>query len=508
MISEPIALLISKYLEGDILAEEMRVLEEWLHRDPAHLNVFIRQVDADIGLRKTCAATAESGRPDAPVGEKRLVFPRRRAAWWLSMAAAALATFGMALFGIREAGWFSDTVTVTAMTGEVSIQRGRRTFRLRDNESVQPRDRIRTLAGSSVTLALARSKTAIRMDPLTDLTLATERQSHALAAGRISVSTRPATGKAVAFATPNAEVQVVGTRFDLLTRERLTRVGVQEGVVALRSKNPARHPLSVPAGHVGVVLDGMEPVDVPLPTTQGLLALYIFKGDRDDLTIRDVSGVGDPMDLTIENPRGVKRTAASLQIRGKSSMRYRGEAAKLREAMRRSRAVTHVFGQDGPLYTRLLGADWKFGSFRIRFDKSQAYASRFDMAQASWFMRRQFETFGKDRMLDFVVWEHRDAAASEIRSYTAGTRLLIPPADTRTAPVTPETDTSMDIAKLKYPGGFLQLMAQDQPLEFVLMPPLPERPSFTQRVYLTFLAVYEGALDDEQWPPQTVAPVP
>ena len=70
-----------------------------------------------------------------------------------------------------------------------------------------------------------------------------------------------------------------------------------------------------------------------------LQVLYTFESDS-GVTVRDRSGIGEPLDLRISDPKAVKRTAGTLLVSGKTAIGSNGPARKLIDAVRRSRAVT------------------------------------------------------------------------------------------------------------------------------------------------------------------------
>ena len=76
-----------------------------------------------------------------------------------------------------------------------------------------------------------------------------------------------------------------------------------------------------------------------LRTRSGLLALYDFRSPS-GVIVKDRSGVGEPVDLRITNPKAVHRFKGSLEIRGKTLIRSDKPASKITEAIRRSGEIT------------------------------------------------------------------------------------------------------------------------------------------------------------------------
>ena len=74
-------------------------------------------------------------------------------------------------------------------------------------------------------------------------------------------------------------------------------------------------------------------------SVDGLVALYDFRLAKGSI-VKDRSGVGKPLDLKIENPKNVRRTKGTLEVRGKTLIRSDKPAAKVFNAVRRSGEIT------------------------------------------------------------------------------------------------------------------------------------------------------------------------
>ena len=72
---------------------------------------------------------------------------------------------------------------------------------------------------------------------------------------------------------------------------------------------------------------------------EGLVALYDFRLAKGSI-VKDRSGVGQPLDLKIENPKNVRRSKGTLEVRGKTLIRSDKPAAKIFNAVRRSGEIT------------------------------------------------------------------------------------------------------------------------------------------------------------------------
>ncbi|MFT4637531.1 MAG: hypothetical protein ACI8T1_000841 [Verrucomicrobiales bacterium] len=77
----------------------------------------------------------------------------------------------------------------------------------------------------------------------------------------------------------------------------------------------------------------------PERVSDGLLALYDFQSPEGSV-VKDRSGVGEALDLQIEEPNNVRRANGSLEIREKTLIRSEKPAAKITEAVKRSAELT------------------------------------------------------------------------------------------------------------------------------------------------------------------------
>ena len=73
--------------------------------------------------------------------------------------------------------------------------------------------------------------------------------------------------------------------------------------------------------------------------TDGLLALYLFN-EGEGQTIRDVSGVGEPLDLTILHPEKTLWLQDGLRVTGAACITHRGNTAKILKAWGKNKAYT------------------------------------------------------------------------------------------------------------------------------------------------------------------------
>jgi len=71
----------------------------------------------------------------------------------------------------------------------------------------------------------------------------------------------------------------------------------------------------------------------------GLVALYDFRLAKGNV-VKDRSGAGQPLNLTIESPKNVRRSEGALEVRGSALIRSGKPAAKVFNAVRRSGEIT------------------------------------------------------------------------------------------------------------------------------------------------------------------------
>lgn len=94
---------------------------------------------------------------------------------------------------------------------------------------------------------------------------------------------------------------------------------------------------------IGVAIAWFAGLPVPVHAvdraTNGLQSLYDFTEARGNV-VRDRSGVGQPIDLTITNTKAVKWSKGALEVHGKTSIQSKGPASKLITAISKSNELT------------------------------------------------------------------------------------------------------------------------------------------------------------------------
>ncbi|MHC4995194.1 MAG: DUF1592 domain-containing protein [Planctomycetota bacterium] len=92
-------------------------------------------------------------------------------------------------------------------------------------------------------------------------------------------------------------------------------------------------------GVPGVIVAQENTDGQPQRVGNGLQSLYNFNAPRGGI-VKDRSGVGDPVDLTITNLDNVRRRVGALEVRGETLIRSDGPARKITDAVRQSGAIT------------------------------------------------------------------------------------------------------------------------------------------------------------------------
>ncbi|MBN1676550.1 MAG: LamG domain-containing protein [Kiritimatiellae bacterium] len=151
------------------------------------------------------------------------------------------------------------------------------------------------------------------------------------------------------FATPHAEIVVKGTRFILAVQPDSTRIDLERGRVDVLNTtsgesvlvNEGFYAVVGAQTRVAAIVRTGAPAPAPaVPVPAGLAALYTF-GEGRGTVVRDVSGVGAPLDLTVADPDAVAwLPGGGLAVRANTVIASAGPARKISEACRVSNALT------------------------------------------------------------------------------------------------------------------------------------------------------------------------
>lgn len=367
--------LTSRLLEGLLGEDESRELDSLLADDVEARRQFAGLCETEAALRGLQAAPGLADRVMLRIREEPSlvalyqaaespgrqesapVVVRRFLPAWLQLAAAFVLLFGVGAFVLSRAYRGGRVVpasyvlaTVAQVEGEVAL--------LTRGERSQLEPGMALHAGDVVHVSPS-ALTAIRYSDGTRLVLSAGTQAELasrpgergagskvvmLYKGVLTAHVkRQQPGQTLAVHTPAADVVVHGTRFLLRAEEASTRLDVLEGAVGLRRTEDAAE-VEVRKGEFVVARPEGELVTTVLPPRirDGLVVLYGFD-EGEGRTIRDVSGVGDALDLHIESPGGTTWLPAARGLLFEKPGTFaatREPAVKIAEACGKSHELT------------------------------------------------------------------------------------------------------------------------------------------------------------------------
>jgi len=322
-------------IQNEGTPNEQRVAAGQALRDTAFAEELRRQAAVDTLLKVRTGAmparqdmlenvnrriTATTGRAGTRV---RLPAPPPARAWgWriTALAASFLIAAGLLFHkywpGPMKAGTTSSIAQITQARGKTTLLRGATQLAAVPGHHLLAHDRLFTGPGAQLTLRY-RDATTVRVGPHSDLIpvlLETARAQIAqLAKGtlRAEVATQ-AVGRRWCVRTPHAEVRVLGTIFSVVARAHDTRVEVESGSVRVvqlangQSVTIAAGQHAI-AGRARLVTGAGRPrsPSIAARVLDGLRALYTFETGH-GMVVQDVSGVGSPLDLHIDNRSAVE----------------------------------------------------------------------------------------------------------------------------------------------------------------------------------------------------------
>ncbi|MBN1671111.1 MAG: FecR domain-containing protein [Kiritimatiellae bacterium] len=267
---------------------------------------------------------------------------------WLPTAIAAALLVGVGVLVSRQFGLIgprmSDSAIVASrLAGRVDWVRNGRAQPLAGDVRVEAGDRLATAGGDGAARLRYADGTTLELGAATGVRLTGGQAIVFIERGRVvaSVARRPADDPFV-LETPHAAVQVLGTLFTVEVDAGATRIEMQRGVVRITNK-ATRETADLRAGYHAVV--GARTVVAATPrlqagpdrrVTSGLLVLYTFREGRGPF-VHDVSGVGEPLDLTIRSMAGLRwLPGGGIVVRQPASISSGKPAVKITEACRRS----------------------------------------------------------------------------------------------------------------------------------------------------------------------------
>ncbi len=262
---EELEALVHRYADGTLTPRETETLNRLLETDRDAARVFAEQSLLHALLRQKCRGQAEAS-------------PRRARWTWPAVAAAVLATAGLALLLLRPGA----PASIADPSGDVALVRDGKTLPVRESQPLLPGDRIRTGADGRVSIRFNGEATTLDVPADSRVELDPDQgrgKRIAVEAGRLrcSVAPQPA-DKPFTVRTPHAEATVLGTTFSLSVSGGQTRLKVGEGQVRFASRSGGREPLLVAARQAAAA--GMKGA---LPADEGpwkeILAADFRRGD-------------------------------------------------------------------------------------------------------------------------------------------------------------------------------------------------------------------------------------
>lgn len=195
--------------------------------------------DQDRETAKDAAKGTRSDKPRTESEPKRV----RRLTWAVAGAlAAAVATLGLwrtaSLGGRSSQAWsgeVSRVITGSAKSGLVLCLENQACEELQEHARVTPGKRLRTDAKTRAQVQLG-DGTTLTLDRDSEIELLPERGRHArVVRGRMGADVAHVEGNEAIFTVPGGHVRVLGTKFDIVATEDMSRVYVTRGAIELAS---------------------------------------------------------------------------------------------------------------------------------------------------------------------------------------------------------------------------------------------------------------------------------
>ncbi|MBN1669652.1 MAG: FecR domain-containing protein [Kiritimatiellae bacterium] len=273
--------------------------------------------------------------------------------WWPTAIAAALVV-GLAVLVSRQFGLIgprlSDSgIVASRLGGRVDWVRNGRARPLAGDVRVGPGDRLATAGGDGAARVRYADGTTLDLGAATGVRLTEGRTKAFIENGRVvaSVARRPANAPFI-LETPHAAVEVLGTLFIVEVDAGATRIEMQRGSVHITNK-ATRETVDLAAGYRAGV--GKQTVVAAVPpfapsgaspggrVTDDLCVLYTFR-EAGGPYIRDVSGVGKPLNLRIRAGDVRRLPGGGVEIVTKSLIVSDGPATKIIAACKRSHELS------------------------------------------------------------------------------------------------------------------------------------------------------------------------
>ncbi len=295
-----------EYLDGTLPADEVRALNERFKHEAELRSVFADLLAQEIKLKElgeeaALAAADAAEQSDPATNIVRLAelpgdatfappapipgpMPRRRgphARPSLLRSGLAMAA-SVALAGLAIWWWVQPAklARLSSLEGELTVERGDRKFAAAPGETLKAGDRLVTSPNSQATFRYLGEETEISLEAVTQLKLDLVQGSKRLQLDRgtfEAVVAKQKPGNPMRLVTQQADAEVVGTRFKLLTSAAATRLEVFEGAVSILPSLDGSS-LLVSAGKGVTVVPGQPAVLQNLAESRGTLLLEQWDG--------------------------------------------------------------------------------------------------------------------------------------------------------------------------------------------------------------------------------------
>ena len=408
--------LTLKWIDDVILAEERKELQELLSRDPAARQTHAEFCALEAALRSyvkgfdvtqaTMACVDETAFEPALATEVALTDPphdtwvklewsrkpkrRRSSAWQLAIAASVmLAGVIGGLFYLQmpiavadaHIGHAKDEVSITRRGNSIAATAG---LNLQAGDVVNvSKNAVAAIHYDDGTRISLGPDTQVSLLELTRLNRASKNLD--LQQGTLTADVKKQdAGRSLQITTLFADFQVLGTRFTLQADAEMSRLDVIEGQVRA-SDTGSTTSIDVRQGQYAVAetQSTLSAKPVKPRVTKGLIALYRFDEGQGSV-VHDLSQVGAPLDLGIDNLKGVEwLPEGGLRLQHSTMLSSAKPAKKIIDACRKSGELTveawikpTQARQSGPARIVTLSSDTSHRNFTLGHGGEEGLASK------------------------------------------------------------------------------------------------------------------------------------
>jgi len=332
------------------------ILQDIRNRIPAPtelVNGVLEEIERHGGARARRAIRVPRGQvqrrplPDTTARRPRMAWVR------LALAASVIAALGVLYFDARGP---ARAYAVLADAPGTSVLRDGMAVPVQPGMALRAGDTVNVGNAGSATIRYPREEIRVELAAKTEVTLwEAEGKRLRVRAGKVQLTaaSRPA-ARPMSVLTPHAQIEVRGTRCTLAVEQAGTRVDLMEGILHILNSATGES-LLMDAGNravvdaKGIVRTALERSALQPEASAGLLALYTFGdqlhsqgGPNGSGMIHDVSGVGEPLNMTVGPRRLLRRLrGGGLEIaEGRSWAVAYASTKKITEPCRAGNAFT------------------------------------------------------------------------------------------------------------------------------------------------------------------------